>query len=109
MVQGKYEGKILTLTEAAKYLRMGVSTLYAKSNKGIIPCFPQSQGKKLFNVDVLDAWLEGENQAAIEGEKAEGRKEALCKDKKNAKQAGVLATNLDPANYQIQKINGRKL
>jgi len=63
-VQGKYEGKILTLAEAAKYLRMGQSTLYAKSSKGIIPCFPQSQGKRLFNVDVLDAWLEGNEISA---------------------------------------------
>jgi len=61
---GKYEGKILTLDEAAKYLRMGKSTLYAKSSKGIIPCFPQSQGKKLFNIDVLDSWLEGNEIAA---------------------------------------------
>lgn len=59
LVQGKYNGKLLTLKEAAEYLRMGPSTLYEKSNKGIIPCLPQPQGKKLFNIDVLDAWLEG--------------------------------------------------
>jgi len=61
---GKYKDKILTLAEAAAYLRMGVSTLYAKANKGIIPSFPQPQGKKLFNIDVLDAWLEGNKIAA---------------------------------------------
>jgi len=60
-VRGKYEGKILTLAEAAKYLRMGKSTLYEKSSKGIIPFFPQSQTKRLFNIDILDAWLEGKD------------------------------------------------
>jgi excisionase family DNA binding protein len=66
-VHGKYKDKILTLKEAADYLRMGKSTLYEKSNKGIIPCFPPSKGKKLFNIDVLDAWLEGNPVGTVKG------------------------------------------
>jgi excisionase family DNA binding protein len=60
-VPGKYEGKIRTLAEAAEYLHMGISTLYEKEKKGIIPSFRPQHGKLLFNIDILDAWLEGKD------------------------------------------------
>jgi hypothetical protein len=59
--QGKYAGKLVTLAEAAEYLRMGASTLYGKSSKGIIPYCPQSQTKRLFHIDCLDAFIEGKD------------------------------------------------
>jgi hypothetical protein len=74
-VQGKYTGKIYTLAEAAAYIRMGKSTLYAKERKGIIPSIPQSQTIKLFHIDVLDAWLKGEVPAGTVGDKADRKKE----------------------------------
>jgi len=60
-VKGKYEGKICTLAEAAEYLHMGISTLYGKEKEGIIPSLRPKHGKLLFNIDVLDAWLEGKD------------------------------------------------
>jgi excisionase family DNA binding protein len=56
--QGKYKDKILTLAEAAKYLRMGKSTLYNCVNKNKIRCFRPPCGPMLFNVEDLDAWLD---------------------------------------------------
>jgi excisionase family DNA binding protein len=56
--QGKYQGKMLTLDEAAKYLRMGKSTLYDCVNKNSIRCFRPPRGPMLFNVEDLDAWLD---------------------------------------------------
>ncbi len=56
--QGKYEDKMLTLEEAAKYIRMAKSTLYACIHKNIIRHFRPVRGKILFNVDDLDAWLD---------------------------------------------------
>lgn len=55
---GKYDGKMLTLEEAAKYLRMGKSTLYECVYNGSIRHFKPPRGKILFHVDDLDAWLE---------------------------------------------------
>jgi excisionase family DNA binding protein len=54
--QGKYKDKMLTLDEAAKYLRMGKSTLYKNKNK--IRCFRPPCGPMLFNIEYLDAWLD---------------------------------------------------
>jgi len=56
--QGKYESKMLSLDEAAKYLRMGKSTLYECVYNGSIRHFKPPRGKILFNVDDLDAWLD---------------------------------------------------
>jgi excisionase family DNA binding protein len=56
--QGKYKNKMLTLEEAAKYLRMGKSTLYDCVNKNNIRCFRPPRGPILFNVEDLDAWLD---------------------------------------------------
>jgi excisionase family DNA binding protein len=61
LVQGKYEGKLRTVSEAAKYLRMGESTLYYKVSKGIIPPCPQPHSKMLFHIDCLDAYLDGKD------------------------------------------------
>lgn len=55
---GKYAGKMLTLEEAAKYLRMGKSTLYECINNSLIDCHRPPRGKILFNIEVLDAWLD---------------------------------------------------
>ncbi|MDR2865748.1 MAG: helix-turn-helix domain-containing protein [Spirochaetaceae bacterium] len=57
-VQGKYQDKMLTLAEAAAYLRMGKSTLYDCSTKCKIRSFPQPVGPRLFYIDDLDAWLD---------------------------------------------------
>jgi excisionase family DNA binding protein len=56
--QGKYEGKLRSLAEAAKYLHMGVSTLYVKAKRGVIPSIRPPFGKYLFDIDELDAWLD---------------------------------------------------
>jgi len=56
--QGKYSNKMLTLEEASKYLRMGKSTLYECVNDGLIDCHRPPRGKILFNIEVLDAWLD---------------------------------------------------
>ncbi|MDR1389567.1 MAG: helix-turn-helix domain-containing protein [Treponema sp.] len=69
--QGKYQGKMLTLEEAAKYIRMGKSTLYDCVNKNSIRCFRPPQGPMLFNVEDLDKWLDmAEIPAGIVGYKA---------------------------------------
>jgi len=66
--QGKYRDKMLTLEEAAKYLRMGKSTLYECVNDNSIRCFRPPRGKILFNVEDLDAWLDkGEIPAGTVG------------------------------------------
>ena len=57
-VQGKYGDKMLTLNEAAKYLRLGKSTLYECANKCMIRSYKPPRGPKLFNVDDLDKWLD---------------------------------------------------
>ena len=56
--QGKYRDKMLTLKEAALYIRMGKSTLYECVNKNSIRCFRPSRGVILFNVEDLDKWLD---------------------------------------------------
>ena len=54
---GKYSGKMLTIKEAAQYLRMGESTLYEKVRQNKIKsCNPA--GKYLFNIDYLNALIE---------------------------------------------------
>ena len=57
-VQGKYAGKMLTLKEAADYIRMGKSTLYECANNNSIRCFRPPLGVMLFNIDDLDKWLD---------------------------------------------------
>ena len=53
---GKYKDKLLTLDEAAKYLRMGKSTLYRCRHK--IGCHEPPVGKITFEIQDLDAWIE---------------------------------------------------
>ena len=57
-VHGKYEGKMLTLDEAAKYLRIGKSTLYECASKCRIRYYKPPRGKILFHIDDLDTWLD---------------------------------------------------
>jgi len=64
---GKYQDKMRTLEEAAKYLRMGKSTLYECANDGSIRCFRPKRGKILFNIDDLDAWLDTSEMPASVG------------------------------------------
>ena len=54
--QGKYHGKLLTLKEAAKYIRMGESTLYQHRHK--VGFIQPPKGKILFHIDALDAWID---------------------------------------------------
>ena len=58
VVHGKYEGKLLTLAEAAKYIHIGQSTLYECVRKCRIRYYKPPRGKILFNIDDLDAWLD---------------------------------------------------
>jgi len=58
MNQGKYKDKLLTLDEAAKYLRIGKSTLYECVSKCRIRYYKPPRGKILFNIDDLDSWLD---------------------------------------------------
>jgi excisionase family DNA binding protein len=55
-VNGKYKDKILTLEEAAKYIRIGKSTLYRCRYK--IGFRKPPVGKITFDIADLDAWLE---------------------------------------------------
>ena len=55
---GKFKGKMLTLKEAADYLRMGKSTLYECVEDGSIRYYRPPRGKILFNIDDLDKWLD---------------------------------------------------
>ena len=48
-------GELLTIDEAAAYIRMGVPTLY--QNKDSIPHFEPPKGRILFDSAVLDTWL----------------------------------------------------
>ena len=48
-------GELLTIDEAAAYIRMGVPTLY--QNKDSIPHFHPPKGVILFDSAVLDTWL----------------------------------------------------
>ena len=56
--QGKYKDKMLTLEEAARYLRMGKTTLYECVHDNSIRHFRPPRGKILFKVEDLDAWLD---------------------------------------------------
>jgi excisionase family DNA binding protein len=55
-VQGKYKDKMLTLEEAANYIRIGKSTLYRCRHK--IGFHKPPVGKITFDIQDLDAWLE---------------------------------------------------
>jgi len=48
-------GVLLTIDEAAEYIRMGPSTLYQKRYK--IPHFSPPNGRILFDSAALDDWL----------------------------------------------------
>jgi len=48
-------GELLTVDEAAEYIRMGVPTLY--ENKNSIPHFSPPKGVILFDSADLDDWL----------------------------------------------------
>ena len=50
-------GELLTIDEAAKYIRMGKSTLYECINKCEIPFFRPPRGKILIDSADLDDWL----------------------------------------------------
>jgi excisionase family DNA binding protein len=56
--QGKYKDKMLSLKEAAQYIRMGKSTLYQCANRGKIRCYKPPVGQILFNIEDLDKWLD---------------------------------------------------
>ena len=55
---GKYKDKMLTLAEAALYIRMGKSTLYKCASNNSIRCYRPPRGTLLFNVEDLDEWLD---------------------------------------------------
>jgi excisionase family DNA binding protein len=63
--QGKYKDKMLTLKEAAQYIRMGKSTLYQCANCGKIRFYKPPAGQMLFNVEDLDAWLDASEIPAV--------------------------------------------
>ena len=48
-------GELLTVNEAAEYIRMGIPTLY--ENKDSIPHFKPPKGVILFDSADLDIWL----------------------------------------------------
>jgi excisionase family DNA binding protein len=50
-------GELLTIDEAAKYIRLGKSTLYGCINKGIITFFRPPRGRILLDTADLDEWL----------------------------------------------------
>lgn len=55
---------ILTIEEAAQYLKVNKETLYRKARAGILP------GQKIGNLwrfhrEVLDKWIKGENFAPV--------------------------------------------
>jgi excisionase family DNA binding protein len=50
-------GQLLTIAEAAEYIHMGLTTLYACVHKGAIPFFRPPRGKILLDTADLDDWL----------------------------------------------------
>jgi excisionase family DNA binding protein len=49
---------LLTVTEAADYLRVSKSAIYSWVEKGRLPCLRAGSGLR-FRLSDLDAWLEG--------------------------------------------------
>ena len=68
-------GELLTVDEAAEYIRMGIPTLYENIDQ--IAHFSPPKGVKLFDSAVLDEWLKNSFRPAV---KTPGR---------NAKEAAV--------------------
>jgi excisionase family DNA binding protein len=58
----------LTLEEAAKYLRMGKSTLYGISRKGEIPAHKVGREWR-FDAEELDRWIKSEKCSSTELDK----------------------------------------
>jgi excisionase family DNA binding protein len=50
-------GQLLTINEAAKYIRMGLTTLYDCVHSGAIPFYRPPRGKILLDTADLDDWL----------------------------------------------------
>ena len=50
-------GELLTVDEAARYIRMGKSTFYECIHRGDIPFFRPPRGKILLDTADLDEWL----------------------------------------------------
>jgi excisionase family DNA binding protein len=50
-------GKLLTMAEAAEYIHIGLTTLYACVRNGAIPFFRPPRGKILLDTADLDDWL----------------------------------------------------
>ena len=50
-------GELLTIEEAAKYIRLGKTSLYHCINKGDIPYFNPPMGKMMVDSADLDDWL----------------------------------------------------
>ena len=58
------EVPVLTVDEAAAYLRIPKSSLYKLAQKGKIPC--QKVGKHWrFHKDAIDSWLSNDNTARV--------------------------------------------
>ena len=52
-----YRGELLTVDEAAKYIRMGKTSFYDCINRGDFAFFRPPKGKILVDSAVLDEWL----------------------------------------------------
>ncbi len=50
-------GKLLTISEAVEYIRMGKTTLYECVHNGSIPFYRPLKGKILLDTADLDEWL----------------------------------------------------
>jgi excisionase family DNA binding protein len=50
-------GELLTIDEAARYIRMGKTTFYECVKEGKIPFFRPPKGKILLDTADLDDWL----------------------------------------------------
>jgi DNA binding domain, excisionase family len=50
--------KLLTAKEVAEYLRLSKSTIYKMTSQRIIPFIKLNNGKVLFKLSDINAWLE---------------------------------------------------
>ena len=50
--------KLLTAKEVAEYLRLSKSTIYKMTSQRVIPFIKLNNGKILFNLSDINAWLE---------------------------------------------------
>jgi excisionase family DNA binding protein len=58
--------KLLTAKEVAEYLRLSKSTIYKLTSQKLIPFIKLNNGKVLFKLSDIEAWLEKRKQNPVD-------------------------------------------